>query len=315
MSDALGEITARAFPDRSVASIETQETRQGNATGLVEFDEHEPVYLKTATDGPTRLVREIAATRYAGANTSVRVPRVVAADPSVPYLATDPLPGTPLNGPWTDGGDQERLLRRAGAALARTHEARFDRPGMIEGGGAASLELAGGDWVDTLRRTVTWRAEDWFADRFTDIPDRLIETVTELAPTVDERPALLHGDCSRINVHVDPTGLLDWERALVGDPAFDLVDAEGHLVDQIDVDEEDKERLRAALYDGYAAEAGSLPTGLEERRPLYRVFAHLLVPQTFETWAPTVEAPNDELAADVREEFDSRVAAAREAMK
>ncbi|WP_049981910.1 phosphotransferase family protein [Halolamina rubra] len=314
MGDPLAERTTRAFPDRSVASVDTRETRRGNATGLVRFEEHDPVYLKTTTDGPTRLVREIAATRYAGANAPIRVPGVVAADPDVPYLATEPLPGTPLNEPWTDDGDRERLLRRAGAALARTHEARFDRTGTVEGGDAASLELAGDDWVDTLRRTAAWRAEDWFPDRFADIPDRLIETVTELAPTIDERPALLHGDCSRINVHVDPTGLLDWERALVGDPAFDLVDAEGHLIDQIDVDEGDRDRLRAALYDGYTATAGSLPTGLAARRPLYRAFAHLLVPQTFESWAPTVETPNDELAADVREEFESRVAAAREAM-
>jgi len=99
----------------------------------------------------------------------------------------------------------------------------------------------------------------------------------------------------------------------VGDPVFDLVDAEGHLVDQIDVDDERRPRLRAALRDGYRERAGSLPAGFERRRPLYRVFAHLVVPQTFESWAPPVETPTEELAADVREEFDSRVATAREA--
>lgn len=308
----------RAFPDRAVESVAPQQTRPGNQVGRVRLGDGETVYVKTATDTTRRLVREAAATRFAAANCAIAVPEVLAADldESPPSLVLAPLPGTPLNDPWTDDQPRAPLLRKAGRTLAAVHEAAFDAPGRIVGvDGADALERTDETWTETLCSTIQWRAEDWFADRFSDIPERLVDLVRELEPTLrDATPVLLHGDCSRINVHVDPEGLLDWERALVGDPAFDVVDAEGNLVEQIDVDDDAEPRLRTAFRDGYRSEAGSLPVGLSERRPLYRVFAHLLVPQTFEDWAPTVERPNDELAANVREEFASRVAMAREEM-
>lgn len=314
-NDALERAVRAAFPDRSVEAMEPQTTRPGNETALVRFPDGETCYLKTATDTTTRLVRETATTRYAAANCPVGVPTVLAADPTgdPPYLVTGPLPGTPLNDPWTDGTDREPLVRAAGYALAGVHEARFDRPGVVTGGDADGLDLAEPTWTETLCATVEWRVTDWFADRFSDLPGRLVEAIREVDPTLDAKPALLHGDCSRINVHLDPQGFLDWERALVGDPAFDLVDATGHLLDQPDVEEGERDALTDALHEGYRDRAGELPAGIDEYRPLYWAIAHLLVPQTFEEWAPEVDVPDDELAADVREEFGRRIDRAIEA--
>lgn len=316
MSDPIEDAVRAAFPDRTPASVEGQTTRPGNETALVRFEDADPVYVKTASDTTRRLVRETAATRYANAHCPIGVPTVIAADPDgdPPYLATEPLPGTPLNDPWTGGDDREPLLRRAGRAIAGVHEAQFDGPGVIVAGDTDGLELRGETWTEVLCETVRWRATDWFPDRFADLPDRLVETIREIDPAPD-RATLLHGDCNRINVHLDPDGLLDWERALVGDPVFDLTDAVGHLVDQPDVDEDERAALTEALYDGYRERAGSLPAGVEDRRPLYRAIAHLLVPQTFEEWAPAVDRPTDELAADVREELDARLSRARSEME
>ncbi|MFB6235904.1 MAG: phosphotransferase family protein [Halopenitus sp.] len=342
MTERLEQAVAEAVPARSVETIASQNTRHGNETAYVTFADADPVYVKTATDTTVRLEREVAATQYAAAHCPVRVPPVVDADPTgeVPYLVTEPLPGTVLNDPWTDWVDEEtaagpvdsvdspnsvadsitddtgpELMWVTGFTLAGVHDARFDRVGVITGGDADGLELTGTSWTETLRATVEWRASDWFADRFTDIPERLVETIDEIDPDLDDTsPALLHGDLSRINVHLDPNGLLDWERALVGDPAFDLVDAESHLIDQVDVDEGDRPVLSRALHAGYRERAGSLPATLDDYRSLYWALSHLLVPQTFEEWAPTVDRPTDELASDVREEFDSRLAAAREAL-
>lgn len=354
MAELVERAVRAALPERSVATVESQQTRPGNETASVTFEDAEPVYVKTATDTTTRLEREVAATAYAAAHCPVGVPTVVAADPTgdVPYLVTEPLPGTVLNDPWTDwveeGGEVDartaggpvrgidggngadsvaananpvadaagpELVWEAGYTLAGVHEARFDRAGVITGGDAAGLDLTESFWTETLCSTVEWRAADWFADRFADLPERLVGAIREIDPKLGATsPALLHGDLSRINVHLAPNGLLDWERALVGDPAFDLVDAEGHLIDQVDVAEADRPTLTDALHAGYRARAGSLPATLEEYRPLYWTLAHLLVPQTFEEWAPTVDRPTDELAADVREEFDSRLAAARDAL-
>ncbi|WP_255150019.1 phosphotransferase family protein [Halorarius halobius] len=316
MSDPLHAATARAFPDRSVETIESRNARPGNETGRVRFADADPLYLKTATDTTTRLERETAATRYAAENCPVGVPSVVAADPAgdPPYLATAPLPGTALNEPWTDGADRERLLRRAGQSLAGVHEARFDRAGRVVGGDTDGLELTDETWTETLAATVEWRGDDWFADRFSGLPPRLADLIREVDPTVEGRPALVHGDASRLNVHVDPGGLLDWERALVGDPAFDLADATFHLTGQPDVTDDERPALREALHEGYRERAGALPPGLDRWRPLYRAVAYLLVPQAFDDWSTEAEAPADDLAADVREEFDERLRAAREAL-
>lgn len=304
-----------AFPGRSIREVEPQETRPGNETARVTFEDGRVCYLKTPTDTTERLVREAAAVRYAGAHCDVETPAIVVADPTgdPPYLATAPLPGTALNDPWTGGGDRERLLREAGRAVAGVHEATFDRTGIIEGGDLDGLELSERSWTETLAATVEWRGRDWFAERFADAPGRLAAAIRAFEPTFDGPATLVHGDPSRINLHLDPVGLLDWERALVGDPAFGLVDATFHLLEQPDVGDDERPALRDALYDGYRQHAGELPTGLADNRPLYRAVSYLLVLQAFEDWSADAEPPSDELAADVREEFDSRLAAVRDA--
>jgi aminoglycoside phosphotransferase (APT) family kinase protein len=313
VTDALQSAAADVFPDRTIDAIDAQVTRPGNEVGRVTFAEADPCYLKLATDTTRRLARELAAMRYAVAHCPIEVPTVVAADIDAdrPYLAMTPLPGTPLNDPWTGDGDRESLVYQAGRTLAAVHEANFDRVGTITGGDADRLELAGETWTETLCRTVEWRAEDWFPERFADLPERLAETIRDVDPSFEGEPTLLHADCSRINVHLDPNGLLDWERALVGDPAFDLVDATGHLITLQPAVEEPESDLIDAIEAGYCDRAGSLPAGIEERRPLYRVINHLLVPQAFNDWSSKADKSADELAASVREEFDERLSEAR----
>lgn len=319
MTDAIQTAVRAAFPDRPVRTVDEQDTRPGNATALVTFEDGTQSYLKTATDRTYRLVRETATTRYAAEQTSARVPRVLAAAPNAdqPYLATAPLPGTPMTELWrTDDVDRERLGRAAGRVLASVHEATFDRPGRIVGGDADALELTGGSWTDVLIETVEERADDWFADRFSDVPSRFVDVLADARPVLDGAPTtLLHCDAARPNVHVDPPGLLDWERALVGDPALDLVDSVHNNFDQPDVADDEFERLRDAQFAGYRERAECLPAGLEERQPLYRLFTYLLVPQAFDDWAPQADVPDDELEADVRAEVDDRIEAARDAVR
>lgn len=315
MSSPVERAVRTALPGRTIGEIESKPTRPGNHTAFVTFADAAPVYVKTATDTPKRLARETAAIRYASAHCSIGVPSIVAADPDgdPPSLVTEPLPGTLFNERWTAGEDREPLLRRLGHVIAGVHEARFDRPGVITGGDEDGLALTDSSWTETLCATVEWRASDWFPDRFADMPPRLVETIRAVDPGLhDTTPTLVHGDPSRINVHLDPDGLLDWERALVGDPAFGLVDAAFHHLGQPDVDEAEREVLTAALHEGYRSRAGSLPPGIERYRPLYRAISYLLVPQAFHDWAPDADAPLDDLAADVREEFDSRLETARE---
>ncbi|WP_284009722.1 phosphotransferase family protein [Haloarcula pelagica] len=314
MSDSIERALQRALPDQTVETISPQTTRPGNETAFVTFADSDPVYVKTVTGSPRRLRREIAAVRYAGAHCPVGTPAVVAADSAgdPPYLVTEPLPGTLFNDRWTGDGDREQSLHRLGAVVADVNRATFDSPGVVTGGDADGLELHSGTWTETLCRTIEARADDWFPQRFADLPERLVETVRAVDPVLEGPPTLVHGDPSRINLHLDPTGLLDWERALVGDPAFGLVDAMFHHTGQPDVSEAEQQSFDDALLSGYRDQAGGLPPGFERYEPLYRAVSYLLVPQAFDDWSDDAEAPADELAADVRSEFDTRLAAARE---
>ncbi|WP_336035932.1 phosphotransferase family protein [Halobacterium yunchengense] len=318
MSDPLQAAVRAAFPRRSVAEVDERDTRPGNRTARVAFTDGDAAYVKTATDGTRRLVRETAATRYADAHCDVETPSVLAAAPDSdpPYLATEPVRGRALAASWPDADTEERaaMVRRTGATIAAVHDAGFERSGRIAGGGPAGLDLEAAPWSETLAATVEERAADLFADRFADLPGELAAVVRDAADLLDDAPAaLLHGDPSRSNCLLDPPGLLDWERAMVGDPALDVVDAASHLAEQPDVEEADRAVLRDALHDGYRSRAGGLPEGFAARRPVYRAVAFLLTPQTFELWAPQVDRPTGDLAAWVREEFQRRLDDARAA--
>ena len=306
-----------ALPGASVQRVDGHTTRPGNVTARVSFADRPPVYVKTATDTAERLVREAAATRHARAHCGVHAPTVVAADPEgePPYLVTGPLPGTLFNERWTGDGDRAALLRAVGRALAGVHAARLDTPGAVTGWDGDRLATDGAAWAATLADTLRWRGEDWFPDRFSDLPGAVADLVEAVGPTLEGvAPTLLHADPSRINLHVEPLGLLDWERALVGDPAMDLVEAAFHHLGQPDVGEDERPALRAALEAGYREERGGLPPTLERYEPLYRATAHLLVAQAFEDWAPPLDEPTDALAEQVREESRSRREAARAAL-
>lgn len=315
--DVLAKAVEAAYPDDTVAAVTPQTARPDNAVARVTLEDGSVSYIKTAADTDRRLRRERGAIEIAG-DCPIRVPdiRAVNLDATPPYLVLGPLPGTPLNDPWTGDGDRASLLRRAGEIIARIHTAGFDTAARIQGWNDGTPRLATASWVDTLCTTIEWRVEDWFPDRFTELPPILIDLLRTAEPRLaDTDPRLLHADCSRINLHLEPSGALDWERAIIGDPAFDLVDAAGHLIDQVDVDEADRPAYRNALHEGYRSRAGRLPPHLERRRPLYRAVAHLLVLQTFDEWAPSVDEPTDDLAEQVRSEFRTRLATAREALE
>ncbi len=315
MQPAVESALTAAFPERAVERVTepSGSAHPGNATVEVAFADGDGAFLKVAVDSRgERVAREAAATRYTAAHCDVRVPEVFVADPvhDPPYVAIAPLSGTTVADRWTDATAAERtdLLRAVGRALAGVHAARFDRPGRVQDGDATSLTLDPGSWTDVLCATVEERAEALFAERFADLPGRVTRILREHRNRLDGAPAaLLHGDPRAENCLLGSagSGLLDWETALVGDPALDLCRAESQHVENSGVG--DDERLRAALHDGYCEHSGSLPAGFDARRPLYRVVTHLARARTFDLWAPDADEPTDDLAAWVRDELDRRI--------
>jgi len=322
VTEAVDAALAAAFPDRTVAETTVPEgaDHPGNHTVGVRFADGSHAYCKVATDGDARRVlRDAAAARYVRANARLRAPRVLAVDGEAdsPYVATAPLSGESMLGRQrtTDVDGRVDLVAILGRTLALLHETRFETPGRIVGGDADGLDLVETTWPDALRTTLEERTEMHFADRFAAVPERVDALLADAADALAGfDPTLCHEDPNRGNVLLapdEPPGLIDWETAVVGDPALSLARGESHHVDVADAAADLRERLRTALYEGYRDVAGDLPPGYDQRRPIYRVVTFALTAQTFDLWAPDASEPTAELAEWVESEFDRRVRAAR----
>lgn len=320
VTDRLERVLAAAFPDRQApATRESPESgNEGNRTVRVDFADGETAYLKLRVDGDAeRNAREAAVTRYVGRHRELRVPELLAVDSSFdpPYLATAPIGGTSLDELWerADRDERTRLARESGRLVARIAAPGFEDHDWIAGGDATGLELEAGSWSDVLADAIRRRtAEVGSPDRLAGVTERVRGLCRRSAGVLDGADAaLVHQDVRRPNCFLRPTpGAIDWECSLVGDPVLGICWAEGRIVEQADVPEADRGRLRAAVRDGYRSVAGDLPPGFDRRRPFYRVVNFLPTVRTFHLWAPAAPEPVEELATWVRDELEDRIATA-----
>ncbi|WP_323675812.1 phosphotransferase [Halorubellus sp. PRR65] len=323
-----------------------------NRTVGVEFADGERAYCKVAVDGdPSRAARECGVLAYVDANAVVPTPAVLAsatgsaADP--PYVVTADVDGTIGWRAWRDADDDERVAfaRAVGRTFASVHACRFDAHGRVVDGDANDLDVDPVPWPDLLADQIRWSRDRAGGGRFDDHYDDVLALVDDERDRLRDAPAALcHGDPARPNqfVHAadatdstsigddtgststtdstDPTsataeraptvGLLDWELAHVGDPVRELQRARRQFVDSRY--DPGTERHAQAFYDGYRDRAGGLPDGFEDRRRIYDAVTYLGVTGFFERWADDFDTPTDELAAEVADEMDRRLAAARE---
>ncbi|MFJ2861823.1 phosphotransferase family protein [Kitasatospora sp. NPDC087314] len=139
------------------------------------------------------------------------------------YVLMSRLPGGGLAPAWPriPQTDRERIVHDCGEALAVLHA--LDPEPLAD-------VLGPGDWGAFLARqragTVARQRERGLAEAWLEqIPDFLAAAPLPQAP----QRALLHTEFMREHLLVDPadgwrlTGLIDFEPAMVGDPAYDLV--------------------------------------------------------------------------------------------
>jgi aminoglycoside phosphotransferase (APT) family kinase protein len=326
MPDVVDTVLERAFPERTVtaSSAVPGSDHPGNETVRVRFAGGDVAYLKVAVDGGERardrLARDAAATRYARWHADVRVPEVLVAavDADPGCVATAELAGTAIATDWPVDSTVARatVLRAVGRALAGVHEADdFVGHAQIRGGDADGLDLERGSWSTVLADTLAARADEMFADRFRDLQTDVVDALAVNSRRLDAAPAtLVHDDPRPENCLVDSDGpgLVDWETAMVGDPALDVARAEAQYVERADVDDAGRGRLRRALRAGYRDHAGTLPVGFGDRYPLYRAVTFLDTARTFEHWAPDAAEPLEDLDAWVRTELSTRLETVRD---
>lgn len=320
MDTSIRAVLEEAFPGRGVDSVTEMigSGHSGNQTVRVRFTDDSHIFLKVRIDGDTeRNEREVAVIHYARSHCEVRVPSVMAANSTFnpPYLATEPLGGTPIIEDWEEESRREAVARNIGRAVAGITTARFDTPGWITGGSGSQLDYEPGEWnavlADAIERDAT---EVAYPERFKDVPSRVTDLIRDSADVLnDASSTLVHHDVHPANVFRNHRpGVIDWEWTLIGDPGLCLCWGEEWIADRADVTGSDKKRLRTAVREGYREHAGELPSGFDRRRPIYRVVTFLPKARTFDLWALDAPEETENLAGWVRNELDDRVAAAED---
>jgi aminoglycoside phosphotransferase (APT) family kinase protein len=276
--------------------------------------------------------------------TSIPVPRVVGAvddhdDLPAPFFLMDRLDGEVRENDARDlpAGAVERLARDAGRNLAEVHSlGDFEAFGPIRLPRHADRDAdpdadRGGTGVAVDGRTLTvgeagvdsWRAHfERVADaNFADLHDRFADLDAPLRAFVEDRldaldrefaPVLGHDDYRLGNLLADPaTGetkaVLDWGNAHTTEVQYNLVLTEQYFSGWAPRDDPLRERVRAALREGYET-TNELPRDpdFERRRELYLAVTRLFPMVWFSLWY------GDGSEGEREERADSNRQAARE---
>jgi aminoglycoside phosphotransferase len=194
-------------------------------TNTVRVDDRGRRVIKSYRRGPAVLwrspERERAALTAAGA--TGLVPQLISAGDNclvLELLAGQPFPQA------VEVGDPLALARVAGSALRAVHQC-VSAPAADAS--LASLRLPEHDVNTAWANVVGSLIERLIAVLRDAVPSfaQPLRGVARLVPTLlRELPepilALVHGDFGGANVLVEPTGVLDWEWAHLGDPEYDL---------------------------------------------------------------------------------------------
>jgi Ser/Thr protein kinase RdoA (MazF antagonist) len=260
-----------------------EELKEGyfNAAARLELDDGLRVVLKAAPPPGMPILRyerdilrvEVESLRLVGAQTGVPVPQVLAYDPSrrlleSEYFLMECLPGTPFHKlrPVCSAEQQEVVeleMGRLAREIGSLHGSAF--------GYFAQPTPAGVSWRECFAGMLQGVLQDGevagvglpmtYAEMY-----GLLEAHFGVLETVTI-PQLVHWDLWDGNVFVDPatyaiTGLIDFERALWGDPLMEAI---------FRVPEP-----RGAYARGYGGELLGAP-GATLRRSLYNVYLYLIM--------------------------------------
>ena len=164
------------------------------------------------------------------AQTNVPVARIVAFDDShalidCDYMLMERLPGRP----WSEAlhVDLDHVLQQVGVHLAATHRLTAEQYGYL---GAHQPMPPQSSWVDAF--AIMWHKmiDDIVAVGYYDAAEsRMMRQLLDQQLHLFDRPvaaSLLHMDIWQQNILVDDagsvTGLVDWDRALWGDPEIEF---------------------------------------------------------------------------------------------
>lgn len=282
--DALARVLA---PLGRPAAVELLTGGTFATTYRVTLTDGSRVVVKTAPTDAGRLLRyehdlvrtEAEVYALAADRPDLLMPRVLLTDFSRTVLPSDVVVVSHLDGvPLVDLGEPApavaaRVDHELGAFMARLHTLTGDRFGYLDAGSGLhaptwpeAFGLMLGALLDDAARWVTPVPDADARAALARHTDALAEVTT---------PVLVHGDLWAGNLFVEPAtgelvGVIDTERALWGDPLYELVGA----------DQLGGRTAPAALLDGYAAAGGAFALdtpGGRTRLRLYRLYLSLVL--------------------------------------
>ena len=175
---------------------------------------------------------EVGVLRLIARNSSIPAPRVLHADFSrsaIPadFMIMEFLPGIPFNkvrDQWPQSA-VDSVREESGRFLREVNSI-----GNIRFGYFALPESAAPSWFETFKRMIEWLLEDASSQSISlpVSPDTILQTIQRFRDDLDavRSAQLVHWDLWDGNILVDPesrriTGIIDWERALWGDPLME----------------------------------------------------------------------------------------------
>lgn len=209
-----------------------------NTTVRCGFGDGTQVVVRLYDRDPAVTATEAAVLDLAG--TVVPAPRVLLADPDGavagrPALVVELMPGTPADRVPPGGPDQDLAIGRAlGRTAAALHQLTLAGPGFFA---SAALDTdpmwsdqgGGADLLAYVDQTLTSPAVHGLDRGRLDAWRALVAAAAPLVDPLVTDSVLVHSDFNPKNILVAPagggwavTGVLDWEFALAGSPAFDL---------------------------------------------------------------------------------------------
>lgn len=310
MSDELDAAIASAFPDGDLQEIRTLESTGDSDVARVDLaTDRFIVKCAPTVSAAEALAREVAVTNYVRRTTPVPVVefRDIVLDPSqapAPFYVAPWCPGSKLcdvldSSPAPLHGE---VFTHLGETLARLHDATaFDAPGDVDPGDDSTFEVhSREDWASMFDEELAEHVSALADTRFEELATDVRRYVRDRLPSLDtgETPVLVHGDIGDGNVVCDGstvTAVLDWERAFVGHPEYDLCRAETRYFWN---SWGRRGRPQSKLYEGYRA-TRALPSGFDERRTCYLATFSLGPLASFEDWGPQFSDDLDGLAASL----------------
>lgn len=182
---------------------------------------------------------------------------------------------------------KEEIVRQIGKYLAEIHDnIKFENFGRFRYENEG-LDIEKYEWVELVQEIAEEYIDSMENTRFEDLQGEFRDYVQKNLHLLDEsNPVLVHYDVAVDNVireGTDIKAVLDWERAFIGRPEWDLAYSEVRFILQFLDDEEDVNQLKQTFYQSYR-KVNALDEGWRKRIEYYRMIQLFHGMEYFENW-------------------------------